>query len=48
MEQGMSLNHDQTVHVMPQQRFFDKYYGKDKRKGNGEEGKIVYIHVRLI
>lgn len=47
MEQGMSLNHDQTAHVMPQ-RFFDKFYGKGKGKGNSEGGKIVHIHVKLI
>ena len=53
MEQGMSLNHDQMPHIMPQKRFFDKFYlfisnfyGKEKGKGNSERGKIMYIHAK--
>ena len=53
MEQGMSLNHDQMPHIMPQKRFFNKFYifigkfcGKEKGKGNSEGGKIMHIHVK--
>ena len=49
----MSLNHDQMPHIMPQKRFFDKFYlfigkfyGKEKGKGNSEGGKIMHIHVK--
>lgn len=42
IEGEMSLSHDHTPHIMPQQRFFDESCAK------GKGGKTVYTLVKLL